>query len=209
MKGVLFDFWGTIVENGVFPSPVRQAWRMMRTGLPFQEFIVRFEKAFMTKPFPDLKEAFTAACEEFEVVPSEELINNLVGMWNKNELLCKPFPEAVPLLEELKQGYKLGLISNTPPSIERVIEKFELAKYFDAIILSYKEGLLKTDPALFEKALKKLGLGKEDVLMIGDSLETDVKGAEQAGIKAVLLDRRDRRDYPEKVRSLEEVKKYL
>jgi FMN phosphatase YigB (HAD superfamily) len=44
---------------------------------------------------------------------------------------------------------------------------------------------------------------------VGDSIETDIKGAEAAGIKAYLLDRKGRREFPNKIQSLTELLKIV
>jgi HAD superfamily hydrolase (TIGR01549 family) len=210
IKGVLFDFWGTLVENGIFPSPVRQVLYILRVRMPFREFIVRFEQAMMTKPYNDLNEAFTAVCQEFELEPEPFLIERLVGMWNKNELLGKPFLETIDMLEYLKENkIKIGLISNTTPTITRVLDKFDLNKYFDASLFSYENGLLKTDSEMFKQLLKKMKLKPEEVLMVGDSVPTDILGARSAGIKAILLDRRNRREFAPKITNLRELKELM
>ena len=210
MKGVLFDFWGTLVENGIHPSPLKQVKYTLRVQTGFSDFVVRFEDVFMTKNYEDLYEAFEAVCKEFEVEPTKPILDRLVGTWNKNGMLCKPFPETIQLLEDLKKdGYKLCLISNTPSNIVSVLEKFDMSKYFDAEILSCNVGLLKTDTKMFDLALKELKLKKEEVVMVGDSLHTDIKGAEDAGIMPILVDRRDGREYKNKVTSLEQVKEFL
>ncbi len=210
IKGVLFDFWGTLVENGIFPSPVRQARYILRLRMLFKDFIVRFEQAFMTKPYKDLNEAFTAVCKEFDLEPRDFIIENLVGMWNKNDLLGKPFLETIEVLDYFKEKkIKIGLISNTTPTITRVLEKFELNKYFDATLFSCEEGLLKTDPKMFKKLLKKMKLKPKEVIMIGDSIPTDIIGARGAGIRAVLLDMRNTRDFSPKIVNLRELKDLL
>jgi putative hydrolase of the HAD superfamily len=207
VKAILFDFWGTLVENGIFPSPVKQARYILRLRMTFKDFIIRFEKAVMTKPYNDLNEAFTAVCNEFQLDPQPFILEKLVGMWNKNELLGKPFLETIEVLEYLKnKKIKIGLISNTTPSITRVLEKFDLNKYFDATMFSYDEGLLKTDPEMFMKLLKKLKVKPDDVIMIGDSLPTDIIGSRNAGIKSILLDRMNKREYTPKIVNLRELK---
>lgn len=207
MKAVLFDFWGTLVENGIFPSPVRQAMFILRIRMPFKEFIVRFEEAMMTKPYNDLNEAFIAVCKEFNIKPEPYLIEKLVGMWNKNELLGKPFLETIEVLEYLKsKDFKIGLISNTTPTITRVLDKFDLLKYFDATMYSYEEGLLKTNPEMFKNICKKMKVKPEEAFMIGDSIPTDIMGARAAGLKAVLLDRRNRREFSPRIINLRELK---
>lgn len=211
VKAIFFDFWGTIVENGVFPSPVRQAKQILNQyRLPFPLYIIQFERALMTKKYADLYEAFTHVCNEFKVKPTQYMLDKLVGMWNKNKLLSKPFPETIEVLEKLKGKYKLVLISNTDCfSVESVMDKFKLKDYFDVIVLSYEVGMLKSDPKMFDIALKKLKLKKEDVIMVGDSVESDIAGANKAEIKGILIDRQDRREFEDKILSLTEIDKYL
>ncbi|NQU98925.1 HAD family hydrolase [Candidatus Woesearchaeota archaeon] len=210
LKGILFDFWGTVVENGLFPSPSRRAQRILRLEVPFSDYIVKFEEAFMTKKVETLTEAFHNVTQVFDVSPPGFVYDKLVGMWNKNTFLSKPFPETIEVLEELKKDYKLVLISNTDNlSIPQLLDKFDLKKYFDAIILSCDFGMLKTDKKLFAEALKKVKLKKSEVLMVGDAIPTDIEGAKNAGIKAILVDRRDSREYDFKIANLSELKAKL
>ncbi|MBW2971046.1 HAD family hydrolase [Candidatus Woesearchaeota archaeon] len=211
VKVIFFDFWGTLVENGIFPSPVRQVKSILNLyRTPFPLFIVKFEEAFMTREYNDLYEAFSAVCEAFNIRPTPVMLDRLVGMWNKNKLLAKPYPETLKVLQTLKKKYKIVLISNTDCfSIKSVVEKFELDKYFDLMVFSYDTGMLKSNPKAFENALKKLKLKKEDVIMVGDSMESDIQGAKNAGIDAVLIDRRDRREFENKIVTLDELEKLL
>tara|TARA_Y100000310_G_scaffold309148_1_gene352993 strand:+ start:6729 stop:7367 length:639 start_codon:yes stop_codon:yes gene_type:complete len=210
IKGIIFDFWGTLVENGVFPSPVRQVRFMLNLRIPFSEFIVKFEESFMMSEPESLTEAFTKVCKVFNIEPKKDMIENLVGMWNKNMLLAKPYPETIETLERLKKDYKIGLISNTDKfSLEPLLEKFGLDKYFDYTALSYKMNMLKTNPKMFEDVLSSLGISKEESIMVGDSMETDIKGATNAGVKPVLIDRRNVRTYENKIMNLKDIDKFL
>jgi HAD superfamily hydrolase (TIGR01549 family) len=210
-KAILFDFWGTLIENGVFPSPVRQVKNILRLyDLPFPQFILQFEKAMMTSKFDNLYKAFEAVCEEFKIRPDQLKLDILVGMWNKNRMLAKPFPETLEVLERLKKTHKLILVSNTDSiSVSSVIEKYNLAGYFDSIYLSCDLGQLKSNPLMFEQILEKEALSKEDAIMVGDSIESDLLAAEKAGMKGVLIDRQGRREHPNRVASLAEVEKFL
>ncbi len=211
VKAIFFDFWGTIVENGVVPSPVRQVKYILRLQrMPFGEFIKKFEESFMLDEYGNLTDAFNNVIKEFDLNPPGFVVEKLVGMWNKNMLLAKPFPDTVATLKKLKKDYKLVLISNTDQfSVEPVIEKYKLADYFDEMIFSYKEKSLKTDPELFKIALKKIKAKPEDVIMVGDSMESDIEGAAKAGIKGILIDRRDKREYEPKIMSLSEIEKHI
>jgi 2-haloalkanoic acid dehalogenase type II len=207
VKAIMFDFWGTVVENGIFPSPVRQARLILNIDrLPFPLFILEFEKSLMTKRYDDLYKAFEGVCDEFKLKPTKDKLDMLVGMWNKNRMLAKPFPEAIEALEELRKKYKIILVSNTDSiSVDSVLEKYGLKKHFDSIYLSCDMGMLKSNPKMFEAILKKEKLEKEDVIMIGDSIESDLIAAEKVGIKGFLVDRNNKREYPDKILTLSEV----
>ena len=210
IKGVLFDFWGTLVEQGTYSTLV-QSYRLLRPRMAFSPFVVKFEETIMKKKFEDQKEGFEAICKAFDVDATPFLLDQLIGIWNKNKLLAKPYPETVEILKELKaKGLKLALVSNSiHGAIEAVMEKFDLAQYFDGVYISSEIGLLKQEPECFKKVLKDLKLKKTDVLMVGDSLQTDIAGAEAVGIKPILIDRREKREYENKIKTLKELDKYL
>ncbi|MFH1590849.1 MAG: HAD family hydrolase [archaeon] len=210
IKALLFDFWGTIVENGVFPSPIRQVRRALRNEEDFSDFVQRFEKEFMLKTYQDLYEAFTAVCQAFSIEPDKELLDYLVGLWNRNKLFAKPYIETKPVLEGLKANFQLVLVANSDCfSVSEVMEKYGLNETFDHVLLSHEVGHLKTDPQMWDIVLEKTGCEKEEVMMVGDSIESDMAPASNAGMSAVLVDRRDRREYPDKVRNLKELSNYL
>jgi putative hydrolase of the HAD superfamily len=210
IKAIFFDFWGTLVENGV-RSPVKQVkWILRLRDIDFPEYIVKFEDVFMTKKFDELKDGFEETLKAFEIEVPEFVVEKLIGMWNKNTILSKAYDETIQTLEELKKDYKLILISNTDCfSINSVLDKFDLRKYFDEISLSCETGNLKSNKKAFGDPLKKLKIKKQEAVMIGDSLESDVKGAENAGITPILVDRRGTREYENKISNLTELKEKL
>ncbi len=210
IKGIIFDFWGTLVEQGTY-SPLRQTYRILRVRMPFSPFVVKFENIFMTKKYEDQATAFREVCKAFNIDCKPFVIDKLIGIWNSAKLLAKPYNETIDVLNELKQkGLKLALSSNSPfDNVEPVLEKCDMAKYFDRINVSWEKGMLKHETETFDSILRKLKLKKSEVLMVGDSLETDIAGAEKAGIKAVLVDRKERREYENKIKDLTELKNFL
>jgi len=210
VKGVLFDFWGTLIENGTY-SPLRQTYELLRLRMQFSPFVVKFEDTVMTKQFEDQASAFTEILKVFNIDPKPHLIDKLIGIWNKNKLLAKPFPETIDVLKSLKEkGLKLAIVTNSMQgNIDAIVEKYDLAQYFDKILVSCDTGFLKQDKKCFSKVLKDLKLKKADVIMVGDSMQTDIAGAEAAGIKAVLVDRRGKREYENKVVSLTQLDQFL
>ena len=205
IKAILFDFWGTLVENGVW-SPTKQVQRILNIKLNFPEYVVRMEKAMMTKPFDSLTAAFNAIGEEFSIKIDERQMEELIGLWNKNWMLAKPYLETKETLESLQKRYDLILVSNTNSlGINNVLDKFDLGKYFKRTFLSCDLGLIKTDSKFFEKVLSKLKLQPQEVVMVGDSVQSDMKAAKDAGIKGILIDRRNSREYEYRITNLKQI----
>jgi HAD superfamily hydrolase (TIGR01549 family) len=209
IQAIIFDFWGTLVQNGVW-SPIKQVRNILQIRVPFSEYVVRMEKAMMTKEFASLREAFEEVCNEFKIKPENDIMEELIGMWNKSWMLAKPFEETIEVLKKLKNNYKLILISNTDSiSINNVLEKFTMKEMFDSLFFSFEMNLIKTDDEFLEKVLEQEDLKVEDCILIGDSMKSDIKAAEKMKIKAVLIDRRNTRDYPLKISNLRELEKLL
>lgn len=209
IKAILFDFWGTLVENGIH-SPIKQVKDILSIDLPFSDYVMRMEKAMMTQKFNSLTEAFEAVCTEFNITAEPDKIEQLVGMWNKSWMLSRPYYEVEAVLAELQKKYRLILISNTDCfSLPRALEKFKLEQYFEKMYLSFEQGILKNDPAFLDKVVEELNLSKEDCLIVGDSIESDMAAAKNAGINAILVDRRNRREFTPKVQHLRELQRSL
>lgn len=210
VKIILFDFWGTVMENGVW-SPIKQVKNILQIPLPFSDYVQRMEKSFMTKPFPTLRESFQELCREFALSCTDAQIDQLIGVWNKNWMLARPFLDVQTALEHLKEKYTLILVSNTDCfSVGKSLEKHpELQALFHQHFFSHELGLLKTDSAFFEHVLKNLQVSKEDCILVGDSIESDMLAAKQAGIRGVLIDRSRTRDWPAKISSLQELEPFL
>lgn len=102
------------------------------------------------------------------------------------------FPDVVDVLTVLSRSYVLGLLSNGNGYPERS----GLGGRFVAVVFSQDHGVEKPDRKLFDIAAVEVGCGPGEVVMVGDSLRNDVRGAQDAGWRAIWLNRdgRDRRD---------------
>jgi len=209
IKAIIFDLQGTLVENGVYPSPVKQVRFILEIRQNFHEYVPEFEKVFMTQKHENLSDAFKIVASTFGVNPPDFAIEKLVGIWNKNKLLSKLFPESIEVLKDLKKRHKLVLVANIDCFSKDIIEKYALDKYFDHIFLSCDTGLLKNDAKLFPQVLEKLGIEPTEALMIGDSMESDIKSAQAAGINAILVDRNNRMSFDNRVSNLISIKDYI
>ena len=84
-------------------------------------------------------------------------------------------------------GLKLAVISNWDQRLPLLLERLELADFFDTFAISAIVGAEKPHPRIFESALADLGVTAERALHVGDSRRDDVEGALGAGMQALLL----------------------
>jgi putative hydrolase of the HAD superfamily len=102
------------------------------------------------------------------------------------------YPDVMEVLFELKRrGLKLGLISNGyAEEIDFVLEKagFEKAT-LDIIVGVDTVKDVKPNPDIFKYAISQLNVKPEEAIFVGDNVQVDYAGAENAGLKALLIDR--------------------
>lgn len=97
-------------------------------------------------------------------------------------------PGALDLLNQLKDEYRLHIITNGFPEVQHhKIQHSGLSEYFDVIVTSEGCGYAKPDPRIFRHALKKAKATAEESLMIGDDLHVDIVGAREAGWHQVFF----------------------
>lgn len=96
------------------------------------------------------------------------------------------FQDALSTLQALRGRYKLGVISDTWPSIRPVLDAFGLTPYFDCFTFSFELGCFKPDRRMYEDALAKMGLPPEECAFIDDGVK-NLQGAQAAGIQPVLI----------------------
>lgn len=94
------------------------------------------------------------------------------------------YPQAHELLGALAQVSTLGLITNGLTDVQRTrIERLDLDRYFDAVIISDEVGHAKPGTEIFDLAFEALGNpATESAIMVGDSLASDIAGGKNYGI---------------------------
>jgi putative hydrolase of the HAD superfamily len=219
-KAVFFDAGSTLFEVKL---PREERFALLAERLEFglgQEEALAVHRRMYAAIFPDGFLRATTLEQERQVWlefyrpllaevsvsdPRDILAQKLVDECNYTRWLAI-YPEVHNVLGRLRGRFKLGVISNAPPSLPEGLEYLELATYFETIVVSALVGVQKPAPAIFQIALDRLGVAATEAFFV-DDIEENVAAATALGLSAALIDRDDK--HPQaaclRIRSLEEV----
>ncbi len=108
--------------------------------------------------------------------------------WNAFLEACKPVSGVRETLEALRKGYVVGVGTNMTADYQyRKLEKLGLLELTDFLVSSEEVGAEKPEKRLFDACAKKAGCAAAECAFVGDSLSHDVRGALNAGMRAVWL----------------------
>jgi len=203
-RAVLFDMGGTLVfatcsESETFRRILRSVG-ITRTKRDIEEALSKTKKELDAEGF----------AEKFGKIPREEfwvrrdscVLKHLGIEDQKGELArvldrrwfdfanFKAYSDTQRTLERLREtGLRTGLVSNGyEEEIRSVLSKAGLStKMFDVVVGADTVHERKPHRDIFAYALRKLRVKPEETIFVGDQLDTDYKGAEDAGIRSLLI----------------------
>ena len=204
--GVFFDLFGTLLIY----TDMRKAWDDWLSALyeNFRQFGLKMSKdsfalkcnGFFRKPQPSLNILnFTIFEHRIHnlgldlglTIRSEEIRKTAMDTINAWQKYVPLDPNAITILETLKKGKKLALITNFdhPPHVYSVLSDLKLRTFFDSIIISSEVEVKKPNPLIFKFALKQTKLKSNEVCYVGDTIE-DMEAAINAKIYPILIQRK-------------------
>ncbi|MBI3288260.1 MAG: HAD family hydrolase [Elusimicrobia bacterium] len=194
-KALLFDYGGTLDSDGTtwlerFSSLYKEA------GLDFPPH--RFERAFYDAddnlaarhPLKGLDLEQTALLQVRDVfsVLAPERSGLAAPLARRFSADCRRhFSKLRPVLERLSARYRLGIVSNFYGNLEGLLRAEGLLDLFSVIADSGDLGVAKPDPAIFLHAAKGVDADPRDCVMVGDSVNRDMKGAASVFMKTALI----------------------
>ncbi len=123
--------------------------------------------------------------------PWERLLDNLYRAFSEDSV-WRTYPHALATLDVLAgRGLKLAVISNWDRRLPQILDGLDLTDRFDVITVSSIAGVEKPAAGIFDQTLARLGVPAHRALHVGDSPLEDYTGAEDAGMAAALIDRRE------------------
>ena len=201
IKGIIFDYGGTLDSRGVHWSEV--LWQgYCQAGVPidketFRNAYVEGERALARERVILPQDNFhTLLLRKVEVEISylpdrpdaqvqDRWINEIATYCDNAAREC--IKEARPMLEQLHERYPMMLVSNFYGNIDEVLRSYGIRHLFKGIIESAVVGVRKPNPTLFKLGVDALELEPDNVLVVGDSLRKDIIPAEQLGCHALWL----------------------
>lgn len=207
IEATLFDCWGTLL----------QAPDLMRRGVAANSFhgsitargceigIDEFRDAYIAEARRQHEEAQVNHREINYVLRIDSTLRALGLNHPRRRLLAEmawadylaewprqsAFFEGTPaLLTYVKDRYRLGLITNFPdgPTARRIFKSFGFGNIFDSLVVSGEVGFRKPSRVIYERSLSELGSTPEKTVMVGDTLDADVLGPKEMGMRAILID---------------------
>ncbi len=139
---------------------------------------------------------------------AKEKFEIYLNLYEKNWIL---YDDIEKNLEQLKDKYKLGIISNSDANQQRKkIVYTGLNKYFSYFFISSEVGYSKPQKEIFEIACKTLKVKPENCIMIGDKYEVDIEGSINAGMQGIWINRNKKTsNYKLQIANLNELIKYI
>ncbi len=198
LRAVLFDLDDTLVdqksaageavtawaaEHGITDGDVSQRWARI-SEVHYARY-QRREVTFAEQRWDRVREFLAIDVDNQQ---ADEIFS---GYHERYEAGWTTFDDTVPALRRARAaGLAVALLTNGDEGHQRLkLNKLGLADEIDVLIASSMLPAGKPDPRAFRCAVERINVDANQALMIGDSLENDVRGALSAGLDAVLLDR--------------------
>ena len=185
IKAVVFDIDGTLYSD--FPFYLRVSLHVLR-NLRFFLHYSKTRKIMHTKaPLADYFEyqaRILASSMHISVRRAKALIDVIVYKGFRPYFKkIKPYPYVRETFAALKEaGVKVGILSDLPP--EQKGDIWGLTEYCDVVLGSEKIGALKPSKFPFGVVSMTLDVPLEEILYVGNSIKSDIRGAKNAGMFA-------------------------
>jgi putative hydrolase of the HAD superfamily len=127
---------------------------------------------------------------QLKIKVSEKKLGKLAWDIVYNDNRIKLYDDVIDGIKELKQKYKVIILSDAWPSLKRVLKNNGTLELIDGLIISCNYNETKESTKLFEIAIKEYNLIPGECVYIDDSID-NLKNSEKAGFKPILMDRRN------------------
>ena len=194
IKAVLFDIDDTLFDTTTLAKMARMnaVKAMMESGLLIHDVQRGYRSLLrvVEKYGANYDQHFDKLLEDLGYQQDPKIIAAGIVAYHDTKLAyLKPDADVIPTLIVLRDnGLKIGVVSNgrSVKQWEKII-RLGLQHFFHTVVISEEVGFEKPDVEIFKVALKKLNIKHDEALYVGDTLETDILGANKSGLFSVRL----------------------
>ncbi|MDR1919606.1 MAG: HAD family hydrolase [Tannerellaceae bacterium] len=204
IKGLLFDYGGTIDSNGMHWSEViwasYEALQIPVGKEAFRQAYIHGERALarnrLVLPHHNFWHVIRLKAEQQlqwlqengQLTEDEKTGAYVTGIADWCYVYAQTSINAArPLLKKLSEQYPLVLVTNFYGNMEAVLADFYLREFFGSIVESSVVNIRKPDPEIFRLGVKQLGFAPSEIALIGDSYSKDIAPATLIGCRTVWL----------------------
>jgi putative hydrolase of the HAD superfamily len=208
IKGIIFDLGHTLIRLSRDWQVVAQEGAEAMAEWYFKKKHIKVEAAALIEAFSAARAAGYELAQQThaEVLTEQSLRDALTKIeapasarafveaavkiyFEPEEAAWQAYPDAVDSLKQLKEQYRLGLYSNATDDklIQRLVNRHKFRPLLSPTFSSAGWGWRKPKREAFELIAGRWGLAHEEIVVVGDTLNADILGAQNAGMPAILV----------------------
>jgi putative hydrolase of the HAD superfamily len=193
MKAVLFDLFGTLVDNPT-TAEVSQLHQEVASvlGVPADDYAKGWKATFHDRAqgkHGSVAQSIAAAATMNGSKINQDAIPRAVEIryeFTRSWLTLRT--DAFSTVSELKnRGLKIGLLSNCTDEVPEIWPSLNIAPMFDEPLFSSQERLRKPLPEFYHRALGRLNVAASDCLYVADGDNGELAAAEKLGMPGVMI----------------------
>lgn len=179
----IFDYVDRAKWDALDPAVYRRAYKAGYEYLDTIHDNVKTEKEEYFQFFGFFK-AFSAEAPELEM--TDAVCRALAWDHTFNDSKFVFYDDVKPSLARLKEKYRLGVLSDTWPSLDRICRNFGIRDQFEVFVLSCDVGVFKPDPKMFTTLIGAFDLPAERIVFV-DDIPANLDAARSFGIRTVQI----------------------
>lgn len=193
INAVVFDLYGTLIEDFPFDRQQDVLGAIARQfGIDEEIYRNEWQRIYPAHELgepPSIREVIYQTCGQLGITPSDcsvSAASTTIQCFLASTLI--PRYESYETLRLLKsRSIGIGMVSNATPGVPEVWYTMALSRFVDVSVFSCEVKVKKPSQEIYELVARDLKVPTNAVLFVGDGGNYELRGAREAGMKAILL----------------------
>lgn len=183
-KLIVFDMYGTWVSAPTWPNPYKGIF----SALWIDWQVYKYLAYIVQTTDADIVEILQKKLSSISI--SDEILSKFQSDMNFQLSSLSVYEDFLPTIDSLKQQwYKTAVVSNLSKPYSYPLTHLVAKNTFDYTLLSYEVGMQKPDRKIFDHLKNISWYGSDEIVMVGDSLKSDIQWAKNADIASIHINR--------------------